>query len=397
MSSTIVEMLLSDAQQAHLRVLSSTDISSLHQAFLSWLLPNRFTPSASDGQIKTAITKRGGARSYRDVALAGFASSRISELGLTGDLDALVDWIQGTNVRSSGGFDPIVDDPAGLLGVMLAVDAAENTIAAKGKNWLAIVCKEAVTGEAIETHMSTFRAIGHVLAGSQFPVGVSADVAVALQSKSLLQVDTTSYGAAFTMAKLIANEGDIYTAAMRLAALDWIQSQTAVSIDRPDVSQVKRVLDGVQSSLYRWVWEAKPKTSRRGGQPRKWHIENEYHFQSLLYAILKPIFPDLKEEEYTVSVGTTQPRADLYIPSLKLVIEVKFWYKKKNSRDLLNELAADASLYRAKGSEVQFVIPIIWDEGGRNQEHAVIQDGINSIHGLDPAVFVNRPSSWTEL
>jgi hypothetical protein len=375
MSTTIADMLLSDAQQAHLRMLAGVKNSPLNQAFLAWLLPSRCPAGEIDAHIKAACTKRGGARSYRDVALAGFATPRIAELGLSGERDALVDWIQGTNVRSSSGYDPIVDDPAGLIGVMLAVEAAGGTIADRAKKWLAVVCSAAVTGEAKETHSSTYRAIGHLLSQTLIQADVSADVAVALQSKGLLHVDPTSYSAAFAKAKLLADEGDVCTAAVRLA-------------------QVRRVLEGVQSSLYRWVWEEKPRTSRRGAQPRKWHIENEYHFQSLLYAILRPIFADLREEEYTPSVGTTQPRADLYIPSLKLVIEVKFWYARDNSRELINQLAADASLYRAKGSDVQLVIPIIWDEGRRTEEHSVIQDGVAVLEGLGRAIFVNRPSTW---
>ena len=394
MSSTIGELVLADAQAAHLRVLVSAKSSPVHQAFLAWLLPNRFTSDGLDEHIKIACSKRGGARSYREVAILGFLAERVVALGLTQERDTLVDWIQGTKIRSASGYDPIVDDPVGLLGVLLAVESANGELRAKGGTWLAIVCKEAVTGEAKEAHISTFQAIGALLASVQVQTDVSADVAVALQSKGLLKIHPALYGAAFTKAKVIAEEGDNYTAAVRLAALDWIHSQAALSIDRPDISQVMRILEGVQGSLYRWVWEDKPRTSKRGASPRKWHIENEYHFQSLLYAVLRPIFPDLKEEEYTVSVGPTQPRADLYIPSLKVVIEVKFWYQGDNSRKLLNELAADASLYRARGSEVQFVIPIIWDDGRRTQEHSVIQDGINSIHGLGSAIFVNKPSSW---
>lgn len=395
MSATIAEMLLSDAQQAHLRMLKSADVSPLHHAFLSWLLPARFEAGDLNGQIKASCIKRGGARSYRDVALVGFVPAKITELGLIGERDALVDWIQGTKVRSSEGYDPIVDDPAGLLGVMLAVNATSEPISTNGRKWLAIVCEEAANGQSKEAHTATFRAIGNLLAGNQVDADTSADVAVGLQSKGLLQINPASYCAAFTKAKMMTEGGDVYTAAIRLAALDWIESQSAISTDRPDIPQVRLVLQGVQSSLYRWVWEETPKTSGRQAQPRRWHIENEYHFQSLLYAILRPIFPDLREEEYSVSVGPTQPRADLFIPSLKLVIEVKFWYQKKNSRNLINELAADASLYRAKGSGVQFVIPVIWDDGRRTQEHSVIQDGIAAIDGLGSAVFVNRPSGWT--
>lgn len=395
MSSTISDLLLSDAQTAHSRVLTSDESSPLHRAFLSWLLPSRFAiGDVIDEYVRASCIKRGGARSYRDLALIGFVQERVMALGLVAERDNLINWIQGTSVRLSSGYDAIVDDPIGILGVMLAVESTNKMLSGNGRRWLEEVCKVASTGEAKEPHSSTFRAVEYSLQNTEVQTDISADVAVALQSKGMLRINPSLYSLAFLQAKVIGPAGDIYTAAVRLAALDWIQGQAAIDVGRPDVSQVRRILSGAQSSLYRWVWEDKPKT--RGGKARRWHVENEYHFQSLLYAILRPIFPDLKEEEYTVSVGTTQPRADLYIPSLKLVIEVKFWYRNSNSRTLINELAADASLYRAKGSEVQCVIPIIWDDARRTQEHSVIQDGVQSLEGLSSAIFVNRPSTWSD-
>jgi len=394
MSNGIGEMLLGDAQQAHLKLLKDSEAGALHRAFLEWLLPARFAGAAPDDHIEAACAKRGGSRSYRDVALLGFMSGRIAAAGKAADWEGLLEWLIGTKVRCSGELDPIVDDPAGLLGVALAVEAASADLKARGSVWLAEVCKEAVSGSSKESHVSLCRAVSLMIGGETHLGGVAVDVAVALQSKGLLTIEPGQYAAAFTSAKMAADEGDVFTAAVRLAALDWIQSQAGISIERPDVTQARRVLDGVQSSLYRWVWEDKPRTSRQGAQARRWHIENEYHFQSLLYAILRPIFPDLKEEEYTASVGTTQPRADLYIPSLKMVVEVKFWYQRDRSGKLLNELGADASLYRAKGSAVQVVLPVIWDDGRRSEEHSVIQDGIGALDGLEQAVFVMRPSTW---
>lgn len=394
MNTNIGQMILEDAQASHLRVLKASEVSTQYLAFFHWLLPVHFPTTNFDEAIKQACSKGGGSRSYRDVAVLGFLSDRVSELNMHGQRDSLVTWLLGTRVRSSGEYDPIVDDPVGALGVLLAVGASGGELLVKGRVWLAEVCSAAVAGAVKQSSASTFRCVSSFLSGSEATGEISPDVAVALQSKGLRNIDPGIYASAFPSAKLPADEGDLFTAAMRLAALDWIQGQTGISIERPDAGQVRKVLEGAQSSLYRWVWEDKPKTSKRGAEARKWYIENEYHFQSLLYAILRPIFPDLKEEEYTVSVGTTQPRADLYIPSLKLVIEVKYWRGGSNSRDLINELAADASLYRAKGSEIQKVIPVIWDDGRRTEQQSVIQDGVGVIDGLSEAIFVNRPSTW---
>lgn len=394
MSASAVQMILEDARASHLRALKASEASKQYQAFFEWLLPVHFPRADFDEAIKQACSKGGGSRSYRDVAVLGFLSDRVFELGMHGQRDSLVMWLLGTSVRSSGEYDPIVDDPVGALGVLLAVGAAGGELLIKGRVWLAEVCSAAVAGAAKQSSASAFRCISSFLSGSEASGEILPDVAVALQSKGLRNIEPAIYASAFSSAKLPAVEGDLFTAAVRLAALDWIQGQTGISVERPGAEQVRKVLEGTQSSLYRWVWEDKPKTSKRGAEARKWYIEHEYHFQSLLYAILRPIFPDLKEEEYTVSVGTTQPRADLYIPSLKLVIEVKYWRSNVNSRDLINELAADASLYRAKGSEIQKVIPVIWDDGRRTEQHSVIQDGVGVIDGLSEAIFVNRPSKW---
>ncbi len=65
-----------------------------------------------------------------------------------------------------------------------------------------------------------------------------------------------------------------------------------------------------------------PRTT--SGTARQWHIDNEYHVQNLLWVLLAPIFPDLDDEQYLTKIGQKNPRADLYIPSMKLIVEVKF-------------------------------------------------------------------------
>ena len=65
---------------------------------------------------------------------------------------------------------------------------------------------------------------------------------------------------------------------------------------------------------------------------------NEYHVQSLLMLLLRPIFPDLKDEESVPSVGHAHPRVDFIIPSMRLVIEVKFI--RKGTQEELRRVAA---------------------------------------------------------
>lgn len=57
------------------------------------------------------------------------------------------------------------------------------------------------------------------------------------------------------------------------------------------------VLQRTNRAFYRWTWEERPKTSRRGAQARKWHIDHEYQIQDLLWRLRAPLFGNLKEEE----------------------------------------------------------------------------------------------------
>ncbi len=186
---------------------------------------------------------------------------------------------------------------------------------------------------------------------------------------------------------------DGFEAGLRLAGMDWaLQRAMDFDISALTISDVAVVLNRVPTLFQRWTWEDKPRTSRVGAAARRWHIENEYHFQSLLFAVLKPLIPALEEEQYLPSTGTYQPRADLCIRSLQLVVEVKFWYRSKSAKDLTEEIAADLTLYLRPESPYRKVIAAIWDDGSRTEEQAELKRGLMGLVGLSDVVIVNRPS-----
>jgi hypothetical protein len=166
-----------------------------------------------------------------------------------------------------------------------------------------------------------------------------------------------------------------------------ISSQSALgSFSLEDVS---KLLKRVPAGLRRWTWEEKPRT--KGGTPRQWYIENEYHVQNLLYFLLAAVFADIREEEYTRSVWQKKPRVDLEIPSLKLVIEIKFWYRKDNPQKIIGEIAEDTSLYLAQCSPHEQMIAFIWDDSRRTEEHDLLESGIKNLKGIFDVVIVSRP------
>jgi hypothetical protein len=171
-----------------------------------------------------------------------------------------------------------------------------------------------------------------------------------------------------------------------------ISSQSALgSFSLEDVS---KLLKRVPAGLRRWTWEGNSRT--KGGQPRQWCIENEYHVQNLLYFLLAAVFADIREEEYTRSVGQKKPRVDLEIPSLKLVIEIKFWYRKDNPQKIIGEIAEDTSLYLAQGSPHEQMIAFIWDDSCRTEEHDLLDSGLKNLKGIFDVVIVSRPGRMAD-
>lgn len=166
-----------------------------------------------------------------------------------------------------------------------------------------------------------------------------------------------------------------------------ISSQSALGCF--SLEEVSKLLKRVPPGLRRWTWDEKSPT--KGGTPRQWYIENEYHVQNLLYFLLAAVFPDIREEEYTRSVGQKKPRVDLEIPSLKLVIEIKFWYRKDPPQKIIGEIAEDTSLYLAQGSPHEQMIAFIWDDSRRTEEHDLLESGIKNLNGIFDVVIVSRP------
>jgi hypothetical protein len=189
-------------------------------------------------------------------------------------------------------------------------------------------------------------------------------------------------------------EADAVRAAIRLAVLNWLRRDRPVLLpSRATVADVCNLLRRVSAGFLKWTWEEKART--RGGIARKWYVDHEYHVQNVLWLILSPIFPDLRAEDYTPQVGQTQPRADLGIPSLRLIIEVKFLRKSDTISKVINEISADSGLYLTADSIYSEVVAFVWDDARRSEQHDKLVEGLRRISGITDAVVMSRPGVMT--
>jgi hypothetical protein len=159
------------------------------------------------------------------------------------------------------------------------------------------------------------------------------------------------------------------------------------------VNGLVQLLERLPAGLRKWAWESVPRTS--GGTARQWYIDNEYHVQNLLWLLLAPIFPDLDDEQYLAKVGQKSPRSDLYVPSMRIIIEVKFFRSSDRPQKIIDEISSDASLYNAMGNDCRGIVVFIWDNGAKPQEHDYLKQGLRKLPGITDVVIVSRPSNWT--
>lgn len=399
------EILLSDARKQLSRELQSLcGKGNLDEVFAAWLLPATDIEFQLREVAQAASEHTGGQRTYRDVAILGFtAAAGILEDSQRKALQFGLEWVSGRAPIIDGQPMDFCTDPVGLLGISLGVRfTSDVAVKAKVNEWLDSVIKQSFQSRLDDWQKCLLCAVkqqenSNVMflpTGSQ-----SADVRVALRSKGMLPdaLDSNYQDYIDTLSLVKRNCGADMSpirAALRLAALDSIQQiAPAISLSRLSVEDVCRILARVPAALRRWTWEGRART--KGGEPRKWHIDNEYHVQNLLYLLLAPVFPDLTDEDYTPSVGQMHPRADLGVPSLRLIIEVKFMRSSHSPQDMIEQIAADSGLYLVENSSYSQIVAFIWDDSRRSEQHDLLRAGLRQIRGVVDAVIVSRPGSMT--
>jgi hypothetical protein len=221
-----------------------------------------------------------------------------------------------------------------------------------------------------------------------------ADLAIALAAKGIGVAESDQIATAWTLtSQLKEHEEGVARDAVRLAVFDHVLArQGQIAIGAAGIRDLISLLRNAGRSLKLWQYEDAPRTAR--SLPARWEIDNEYHFQALLWVILAPVFSDLEDEENLPSVGHKHPRADLGIPSLRTIIEVKYMRGAGQAAlaKVTEEIAADASLYLSKPIAYDKIIVVVWDDRAQTEQHHELQTGLESINGITAAIVIPRPS-----
>lgn len=325
------------------------------------------------------------------VALLGYAAS-VDSAHASGFADGVA-WLRERQyfvVGRAAGFEV---NGLALFGVAIGLRETDARDGDGAITWLKLLLARSLQQHrSADWNEALIAAAAEVLGDHSAAGAVAADLRVALAARGVLAADQPTRAAAWNLiAGLTGSDDGMSRAAAQATALRFIVRQSSTfRTGTNSVSDVANVLSGVERSMRRWAWESRPRTPK--SEVARWVIDNEYHVQDMLWAILAPVFPDLDDEEWLKSLGYHHPRADLAIPSLRVIIEVKFARKDgKSFSDLIQAVAADASTYLQEGSGYTSIIAFIWDDIARTEEHAELRQGLLRIRGVDAAIVLSRP------
>lgn len=179
--------------------------------------------------------------------------------------------------------------------------------------------------------------------------------------------------------------------ALLLAVIEALIQESRVG-RAPTVADVVRLLTNVQTGLKRWPWEER---SRRGAMPSRWLIDDERDVQALLWAILAPVYGnDLVDEYHLPHWGQVQPRCDLGILSMRLIIEVKILRTPADFRSVEEQVAGDTGLYFREPGRFDRMVVVVYDDGDRPQpeRYATLAAALKQRERIAEVVILRRPS-----
>lgn len=185
---------------------------------------------------------------------------------------------------------------------------------------------------------------------------------------------------------------DTTTFAASRAALIWsaVQSALVHSVQELVLSRnhVAAVLGRFEDALRRWRWD-----TSNSRNPICWPITSEREVQDIVWLILRSVFDDVVDEDTLPKFGHSTYRTDFGIPSLRLLVEVKYARQASGFKELEKEILEDSVAYLAEAHDrYDRILVFIYDHSASVQEHGVTTNALRGLPSIEDVVIVSRPS-----
>ncbi|MER7925679.1 hypothetical protein ABTY96_21475 [Streptomyces sp. NPDC096057] len=331
--------------------------------------------------------------------LAGFPSTTASQAAAREHLAAGLPALMRKNPFQDDGVT-FVNDPRQIVGLALAVTTVHDD-APQARVWLAEILQDSrlrpanvllglfqeharhILGttailpvDARSIHDPVEAACLHWLTVSARDIPqTEQDELRRLQSRLLTDILLTDVGQASAPRAALLLEA---TAHIVTASID----ETLLSR-----SHVGVLLSRFEAAMRQWRHDGDDRDS-----PIRWPITSEREIQNILWLMLRPVFDDLVEEETLRRLGHSTYRADFGVPSLGLLIEVKYARKAGDFKSFEKEIYDDYIGYLSGNTSYRQMTVFIYDESSSVQEHDTTRNALLKLPDIIDVIIVCRPS-----
>ncbi|HEV2779253.1 MAG TPA: hypothetical protein VGX25_07610 [Actinophytocola sp.] len=143
------------------------------------------------------------------------------------------------------------------------------------------------------------------------------------------------------------------------------------------------------AAMRRWRWD----DDDRVKEPIRWPITSEREIQDILYLILRSVFDDVNDEDPNPKVGHASTRSDFGIPSLRLLVEIKYIYAGPAAefKKIEQEVMTDSVAYLQRATHYDEIVVFIDDSTASVEHHDLTRDALTKVPGIADVIVVSRP------
>lgn len=183
----------------------------------------------------------------------------------------------------------------------------------------------------------------------------------------------------------ISGDVDEKAAIIWLAVNESLSTEISSYLSSPH--HVSAILSRFEAAMKRWRYD-----SDKQRNPIVWPIVSEREIQDILYLVLRSYFDDLVDEQAIPKFGHKFYKPDFAIPSLRLLIEVKYAYLKDDFKKIEQEIMIDVKAYLSNSQDYDKILVFIYDGSSSVQEHEITTRDLKKLEEIEDVIIVSRPS-----
>jgi hypothetical protein len=183
----------------------------------------------------------------------------------------------------------------------------------------------------------------------------------------------------------ISHYSAVDSALILFAFKDCIHSAIHDFILQP--SHVANILSRFEDCMLHWQYDSNNvKTSV------KWEITKEKHVQAILWVMLRGYFHDILRDDSLPKIGETFYKPDFGIPSLKLLIEVKYVKSGDEFKKIQKEIHEDSIVYLQRTDIYSKLLIFIYDASCSVEKHNTYKEEFKKLIGVEDVIIVCKPA-----